>query len=280
MKIRDEREQEAETFWKEKQDFVHAPAVNLTEKLKSEKLREKLALRREKRRLEEKLAESKGLADSDSDDDASAWVRKQKEAVQQKLLAEKKAKELDELDSEFGVGELVDTEFVKQKNKAYTDRDLKGLKVLHGQDRIEEGNTVILTLKDKDVLNEDDDVLVNPNMIDDEKFEKNLENRKLRPEYNGYNVFDEIEYDSDGNLKGKGVLGKYDEEIGGQQSKGSFVIGEDTSEEARRAKIREKMLRSDKILESAESTSLRIASDFFTPDEMVKFKKPGKKKVR
>lgn len=79
---------------------------------------------------------------------------------------------MDELDNEFGVGELVASEFVKQKNRAYTDRDLKGMKVLHGQERITEGDTVILTLQDKDVLNEEDDVLVNPNMVDDEKYEK------------------------------------------------------------------------------------------------------------
>lgn len=90
MRIRDEREKEGETFWKEKQDFVHAPAENITQKREAEKIREKLALRKEKRRLETRLLESKGLADSDSDDDASAWVRKQKETVQQKLLAAKK----------------------------------------------------------------------------------------------------------------------------------------------------------------------------------------------
>lgn len=110
---------------------------------------------------------------------------------------------------------------------------------------------------------------------------QNIESRKLRPEYNGYNVFDEIEFDDDGNLKGKSVLGKYDEEIDGQRPKNSFVIGEQASEEAKRAKIREKMLRADKILESVESSSstLKLASDFYTEEEMVKFKKP-KKKVR
>ena len=43
------------------------------------------------------------------------------------------AKELDDLDKEFGVGEVVASEFMKSRNKAYTDRDLKGMKVLHDQ---------------------------------------------------------------------------------------------------------------------------------------------------
>lgn len=111
---------------------------------------------------------------------------------------------------------------------------------------------------------------------------QNIENRKLRPEYNGYNVFDEIDFDQDGNLQGKSVLGKYDEEIDGKRPKKSFVIGEDVSDEARRAKIREKMARSDKILDSvqASSATLKLATDFYTEEEMVQFKKPKKVKVR
>lgn len=163
-----------------------------------------------------------------------------------------------------------------------------------------------MTLKDKQVLDEDDDVLVNPNMVDDEKFEKvrgkittskmkcdydlyvfsllnpnfdlqNIESRRLRPEFNGYNVFDEIEFDNDGNLKGSSVLSKYDEEIDGSKPKNTFVIGEDNSEEAKRAKIRQKLLRADKILESADASSFKIASDFYTSEEMTQFKKPKKK---
>lgn len=87
---------------------------------------------------------------------------------------------------------------------------------------------------------------------------------------------EEIEYDAEGNLKKKSLLEKYDEEISGPD-KQSFVIGQNLSEEARKAQIREKMKRADKILESVEGTSLKIASDFYTEDEMVAFKKPKKK---
>ena len=37
------------------------------------------------------------------------------------------------------------------------------------------------------------------------------------------------------------------------------------------------MTRADKILESLEGTNLKLASDFYSPDEMVAFKKPKKK---
>lgn len=60
-----------------------------------------------------------------------------------------------------------------KKQKVYTDKNLKGLKVEHNLKNFSEGKSVILTLKDQDVLAEDgSDVLVNVNMIDDERYEK------------------------------------------------------------------------------------------------------------
>lgn len=105
---------------------------------------------------------------------------------------------------------------------------------------------------------------------------QNVKNKQLRPELHGYNALDEIEYDESGSLKTKSLLGKYDEEIGGPERQ-SFVIGQNISEEARKAQIREKMKRADKILESVDSVSLKVMSDFYSPEEMVSFKKPKKK---
>jgi hypothetical protein len=94
-RIREEREKEGETFWKEKKDFVHAPAESLTAKIKSDKLREKLSTMKEKRKMESKLLAGGGLAGGDSDEedlDAAKWVRKQKEMAAQKALAAKKVR--------------------------------------------------------------------------------------------------------------------------------------------------------------------------------------------
>lgn len=76
---------------------------------------------------------------------------------------------MEELDDEFGVGDLVAEDMRKTKRDAYTARDLRGLRVEHSVDGFTEGKSVILTLKDKGVLDEEDDVLVNVNMIDDER---------------------------------------------------------------------------------------------------------------
>ena len=50
------------------------------------------------------------LADSDSDNDDSAlsWVKKIRRKENDKLLAAKRAQLLEEMDEEFGVGELVE----------------------------------------------------------------------------------------------------------------------------------------------------------------------------
>ena len=64
---------------------------NISTKTYNEKLKEKLALKREKRLLEEKLASVKTLGDeSDSDEDVSKWVEKNRKIVNEKEQAEKK----------------------------------------------------------------------------------------------------------------------------------------------------------------------------------------------
>lgn len=83
------------------------------------------------------------------------------------------AKELEELDAQFGISDIFETDKKEKMKEKYTERDLRGLTVQHDIDTFAEERDVILTLKDKGVLDEDeDDVLVNVNMIDDERYKK------------------------------------------------------------------------------------------------------------
>lgn len=93
----------------------------------------------------------------------------------------------------------------KQPGKEYSASNLKGLVVQHDQEAFKEGQEIILTLKDKNILKasgneydleEEDDVLVNVNIADDEKAAQNIENKKKKPVYNPYDE----EYDQDGNV--------------------------------------------------------------------------------
>lgn len=137
-----------------------------------EKIRTKLAERREKRKIDDKLSKVKTLGESDSDDDVNDWVERNRKIQYEKEQARKRAKMLEELDAEFGIGDIVESETKLKKAKMYRDKHLRGLKVEHKLDNFQEGKNVILTLKDSQVLADEDDVLVNVNMIDDERYEK------------------------------------------------------------------------------------------------------------
>ncbi|XP_013925309.1 PREDICTED: U4/U6.U5 tri-snRNP-associated protein 1-like, partial [Thamnophis sirtalis] len=196
-------------------------------------------------------------------------------------MAEKRAKLLEEMDQEFGISSLVEEEFGQKKKVGYSAQDLKGLTVEHTIDSFQEGHTVILTLKDKGVLEEEGgDVLVNVNMVDKEKAKKNVELRKKKPEYKPYE--EEESVDDMVVFKRKGVLSKYDEEIEGERKK-SFKLDAvgmaDGSRERELQNIRESL---QSRAQSLDLPSLHLASEYFTPEEMTTFKKTRRrvKKIR
>lgn len=258
-------------------EFLHKPAENLAVKSSQDKMREKLKERKEKRSLEARLAKVKTLGESDSDDDAKKWVNKQKSATKAKEEAAKRAKMLEEMDEEFGVGEIVEQETRRARKKVYRDRDLQGLRVEHDYNDFNEGRQVILTLKDQDVLNEDGDTLVNVNMVDDERYKKSVANKKQKPNSYGYDVYED-QVDEYGMLVDRAMLSKYDEEIEGTK-RSSFVLGDDAEEEKKRKRrlLEMKAKLNHKRLENLDTLPLTIASEFYTEDELTKFKKPKKK---
>ncbi|XP_018575453.1 U4/U6.U5 tri-snRNP-associated protein 1 [Anoplophora glabripennis] len=257
-------------------EFYHKPAENLQQKAQQEKMRNKLAEAREKRHLHNKYAKVKTLGESDSDDDVESWINKNRKIDEAKKEAEKRAKMLEELDAQFGVSEVVESEKREKMRQKYSERDLKGLTVEHDLDSFMEERTTILTLKDKGVLDEDEDVLVNVNMLDNERYRKSVENKKKKILYNAY---EDDEFDEFGNPKEKSLLSKYDEEINGAK-KDSFKIGYDNAIERKQAitqSVKEKLAK--KKLESIGETQLKLASEYYNEEELAKFKKP-KKKVR
>ena len=113
----------------------------------AKKLREKLTVNKEKRKVNSRLMSIKGLGESDSeDDDASKWIERQKKKAKEKEEAEKRAKAMEQLDEEFGVGEIVDQEIQKKKQNQYSGKHLSGMRVEHSSEAFQEKDT-ILTLK-------------------------------------------------------------------------------------------------------------------------------------
>lgn len=181
---------------------------------------------------------------------------------------------LEELDEQFGIGQVVESELREKRRQKYTEKNLKGIRVEHDVDDISEGKSLILTLKDKEVLDEEDDVLVNVNMLDDERYKKNIENKKNK---NPYNAYDVDELDEFGNPKPKSLLYKYDEEIEGVRKK-TFVIGEEDPVQRKQAiaeSVKAKL--ANKRIESLLTSTLSVASDYYNEEELAKFKKPKKK---
>ncbi|XP_018426363.1 PREDICTED: U4/U6.U5 tri-snRNP-associated protein 1, partial [Nanorana parkeri] len=263
-----------------KEDPVAAAVINPLVLKQQQELREKLAAAKEKRILNQKLGKIKSLGEDELWlDDTAAWIERSRKLQVEKEKAEKREKLLAEMDEEFGVSNLVEEEF--GQNKAYTSTDLQGLVVEHNVDSFNEGQTVILTLKDKGVLDEDgSDVLVNVNMIDREKANKNVELKKKRPDYKPYE--EEESVDDMVMLRHKSVLSKYDEEIEGEKKK-SFQLESggavDGSWEKELQLIRETL---HNQAQSLDLPGLKIASEYYTPEEMVSFKKTKRrvKKIR
>ncbi|XP_066260823.1 U4/U6.U5 tri-snRNP-associated protein 1 [Euwallacea similis] len=259
-------------------EFYHKPADNLAEKASREKIRTKISEHREKRQLQSKLAKVKTLGESDSDDDVGGWVAKSRKIEKAKKEAEKREKMLEELDAQFGIGDVIEQEQKERRSKQYTGKDLQGLRVEHDISSIVEEKQVILTLKDSGVLENEDDVLVNVNMIDNEKYKKNVENKTRKIHYNPY---ENEEYDEFGNPKEKALLSKYDEEIDGEK-RDSFRIGIDDALERKQAavvqSVKEKLAK--KKLETIGEKNLILASEYYNEEELAQFKKPKKKARR
>ncbi|XP_062604721.1 U4/U6.U5 tri-snRNP-associated protein 1-like, partial [Saccostrea cucullata] len=279
LDVGSEKKQTDEGFLITKEGDVHKPAMSLTEKKETEKLKERIQKMKDKRKIKDQLGKVKTLGESDSEDDTTAWVKKSRQKQKEKELAEKRAKQLMELDEAFGLEDIVKEEF-KDNKKEYTSKDLRGLKVEHSVDRFKDGQSIILTLQDKGVLDEDEgDTLVNVNLVDDEKAEKNVELKKKKPDYNPYDTGDVDEF---GMFKPKNVLDKYDEEIEGVRRE-KFELGSggkyDTDPEKQMDEIRRQLREQS---QSLGGVTLNPINEYLTPQEAAdaaKFKKV-KKKVR
>ncbi|XP_035727940.1 U4/U6.U5 tri-snRNP-associated protein 1-like [Vespa mandarinia] len=256
-------------------EFYHKPAPNANDQLKTQKLKERIGIQKQKRQIEANLAKIKSLGDDDSDDDTKAWIDKSRRLQEEKKKAEERAKMLDQLDEEFGIGNLLKEEIHLSRNLAYTEKDLKGLTVEHDIECIAEGKGMVLTLKDQDILNEKSDVLVNVNMVDDERYKRNVHNKTKRSVYNAYEDDNLDEF----GLSKKNILDKYDEEIEGEK-KDNFVLGSYNPVEIkqRRSEIVKHRL-ANKKLESLQTREPQLASEYYNEQELEKFKKP-KKKIR
>uniref|UniRef100_A0A8C6QK51 Squamous cell carcinoma antigen recognized by T cells 1 n=1 Tax=Nannospalax galili TaxID=1026970 RepID=A0A8C6QK51_NANGA len=264
-----------------KEEPVAADVINPMALRQREELREKLAAAKEKRLLNQKLGKIKTLGEDDPWlDDTAAWIERSRQLQKEKDLAEKRAKLLEEMDQEFGVSTLVEEEFEQRRQDLYSSRDLQGLTVEHAIDSFREGETVVLTLKDKGVLQEGEDVLVNVNMVDKERAEKNVELRKKKPDYLPYAEDESV--DDLAQQKPRSILAKYDEELEGERPHSFRLEQGGMADGLRERELEEIRAKLRLQAQSLSSVGPRLASEYLTPEEMVTFKKTKRrvKKIR
>ncbi|XP_010570857.1 PREDICTED: U4/U6.U5 tri-snRNP-associated protein 1 [Haliaeetus leucocephalus] len=258
-----------------KEDPVAADVINPLVQRQREEIREKLAAAKEKRLLNQKLGKIKTLGEDDPWlDDAAAWIERSRKLQQEKELAEKRAKLLEEMDQEFGVSTLVEEEFMRRKRDLYSSRDLQGLTVEHDMGAFREGETLVLTLKDKGVLEESEDVLVNVTLVAEEQAQENAELRKKKPPYVPYE--DEDPAAATQGPKEHVVLPKYAE----PPQRPSFRLGPGGTQGTTGVAggglgdPRQQSPATGPAPQSLELPPLRLAPEYLTPQEMsVTFRK-------
>ncbi|TKR89556.1 hypothetical protein L596_013639 [Steinernema carpocapsae] len=266
-------------------EFRHKPADNLTAAKQEFKIKEKLEASKAARKIQSKVLASKGLADSDSEDEsAAAWTAKMRKLEEEKKKAQERA--FDELDAEVDEAARLEEErrkiarakaraAAKAKTQA-EDALLGGLIVGHSKEDFLDGRDTILVLQDKGVLDEDDEeVLINPNLVENEMHKKNVELKKRKDRYRPY----EHGVDEFGNTTNQ-LLAKYDEELEGQ-NKRTFRLDDkgelDVEKEAEKARMRRNLEMASRNLQSLEQEKFTVASEFYTEEEMIAFRKPKKK---
>ncbi|KAL0094304.1 SART-1 protein [Phycomyces blakesleeanus] len=229
---------------------------------KAAEIKERIEKSKNRKKNLERL-QGKGLGEDDGDDSALGWIRKSRK--REKELAEKRARELAEMDESFG-------------KSTYDASHLSGLKIGHDLEEFNEGTEMILTLKDRGILSKDgeedneEDELTNIQVEEKERLHKNLDNKKKKP---GYNPYDDEEFLL-GGIK-KSVLPQYEDEVKRQ----GFSIGASGTVDVNRDEdagmsVSEKLKAQTLAYEKTQEIK-----DYYTQEEVnLTFKKPKKKKKK
>lgn len=160
-------------------EFRHRKAENISDKKKEKDIKEKLEIAKAKRDVYSKVLKAKKLADSDEEDSAASFVNKMRQKEDEAKKAADRAAAFDQLDEELGVSAIVDKVKKPKKPKTKGPSDTAGMVIGHGREAFIEGDQ-ILVLQDKGVLDDGDEVLVNPNLLDNERHVRNVELRKRK----------------------------------------------------------------------------------------------------
>ncbi|KAG1331850.1 SART-1 family protein DOT2 [Cocos nucifera] len=221
-----------------------------------------------------KMKEERLKRKSDGASEISSWVNKSRKLEEKRSAEKEKAlrlsKALEEQDNILAESE-------DEEATGHSGNDLAGVKILHGLDKVIEGGAVVLTLKDQSILadgdiNEDADMLENVEIGEQKQRDEAYRAAKKRT-----GLYDDKFSDDMGSRKT--ILPQYDNEI---EDEGVTFdeSGRFTGEAEKKLEELRKRIEGGTVKQNYEdlTSSGKISSDYYTPDEMLQFKKPKKKK--
>ncbi|RZC72129.1 hypothetical protein C5167_035298 [Papaver somniferum] len=212
---------------------------------------------------------------SESVSEVLSWVTKSRKLEVKKVSEKEKALQLKKVFEEQD--NIEEVESGDEGRAQHLSKDLAGVKILHGLDKVVEGGAVVLTLKDQSILadgdlNEEVDMLENV-----EIGEQKLRDDAYKAAKKKTGTYDD-KFDVDGMTKKK-MLPQYDDPVDDEvvtlDASGRF-----TGEAEKKLEELRKRLHGVSTSSRFEdlTSSGKISSDYYTQEEMLQFKKPKKKK--
>lgn len=222
-----------------------------------------------------KMKEERLHKKPEGDSDILSWVNRSRKLEEKRNSAKEKALRLSKVFEEQD--DMNHGEFEIDAGAKHSARDLAGVKVLHGLDKVIEGGAVVLTLKDRSILadgdiNEEVDVLENIEIGEQKRRDEAYQAAKKKA-----GTYEDKFNDEPGSQKK--MLPQYDDPAADEgitlDASGRFTGDAEKKLEELRKRIQG--VSSNSHFEDL-SSSEKIVSDYYTPEEMLKFKKPKKKK--
>ncbi|KZV31565.1 hypothetical protein F511_07416 [Dorcoceras hygrometricum] len=228
-----------------------------------------------------KMREERLNKPSEGASEVLSWVNRSRKLEEKRTSEKERALQLSKIFEEQDKmnDEGSDDETITQHTAVVfiLAKDLGGVKILHGLDKVLEGGAVVLTLKDQNIL-ADNDVNQEVDMLENVEIgEQKRRDEAYRAAKKKTGVYDDKFNDEPG--APKKMLPQYDdpatEEGVTLDSTGRFTGEAERKLEELRKRIQG--IPSSTLSESLNSIG-RMSTDYYTEEEMMKFRKPKKKK--
>ncbi|KAL4429830.1 hypothetical protein ABPG77_010947 [Micractinium sp. CCAP 211/92] len=247
---------------------------------KAAELAERIKQARERRQKQEELDRTKKLGDGGDDvDDVLAWVSRSRQSQQKKAAEADAAKRrAADVAAARRRGRGSDAEDEDEDLDMPSAAELAGAKVKHTADELAEGETMILTLEDKGILDEKGNLVEEEDLVLENILAREDKERQKARKAAGKQA--KPLWEEDG--KRRSLLDKYDEEEE-QMMQLDDAGAIEAAKQKRQEEIRARLAgaaAATAVVEDASVPVQSVAADYYSAEEMAKFQKPKKKKER